>query len=204
MAYIKDGCYCNEDYYRDEETECEREKEHDKDRCKDFCHTAKHPKPKKILLECGFNPQDAIFDTEDCRNKHFEEFVLDKVLVDTTCLNSPLTKIEFSSLVFFEAEGKGLCEQEIELELLFELERICGGHKETLQTWLYEREFEVKTEKLAVEFSDPFTVTFCDRTCPGCCEYKMTVRIKKLEGDFEELSVTKPNLSALAQGICDD
>lgn len=200
MAYIKDGCYCNEDYY-EEDHECYREKEKDK---KDCCYYAKHPEPKKILLECGCHPHDAIFDVDECYKKHYEEFVLDKVLVDTTCLCRPLVKIEFSSVVFFEAEGKGLCEQEIELELIFELERACNGHKECVQTWKYAREFEVKSEKLEVEFSDPFAVTFCDRTCPGCCEYIMKVKVKKLEGKFEALRVTKPDLSALAQGICDD
>ena len=199
MAYIKNGCYCADDYREEAKEYCP-----DKDKEKDCCFAPKHPQPKKILLECGFNPQDAIFDLEECRCKHYEEFVLDKVLVDTTCLCRPQVKLEFSSLVFFEAEGKCGCVQEIELELLFELERICGGHKETLQTWLYEREFEVKAEKFEVEFSDPFTVTFCDRACPGCCEYRMTVKVKKLEGEFEALRVTKPDLSALAQGICGD
>lgn len=198
MAYIKDGYYCGDEYKEEEvDRECYKEKE------KDCCHNAKHPEPKKILLECGFNPQDAIFNVDECRCKHFEEFVLDKVLVDTTCLCRPQVKIEFSSLVFFKAEGKGYCEQEIELELLFELERICNGHKETVQTWKYTREFEVKAEKLEVEFSDPFTVTFCDRACPGCCEYRMKVKVKELEGDFKALRVTKPDLSALAQGICE-
>lgn len=198
MAYIKDGCYCSDDYKEVEKDECFKDKE------KDCCFAAKHPQPKKILLECGFCPQDAIFDVDECYDKHFEEFILDKVLVDTTCLCRPQVKIEFSSLVFFKAEGKCGCVQEIELELLFELERICNGHKECVQTWKYVREFEVKSEKFEVEFSDPFTVTFCDKACPGCCEYRMKVRVKKLEGEFEALRVTKPDLSALAQGICDD
>lgn len=193
MAYIKDGCYCSDENKHDEEY---KEK-----KC---CFAANPPQPQKILLECGFNPQAAIFEKDDCCEKRFEAFVLDKVLVDTTCLYRPLIKIEFSSLVFFEAKGKGRCEQKIELELLFELERICNGYKETVQTWRYEREFEVKSEDFEVEFSDPFTVTFCDKVCPACCEYRMKVRIKELEGDFEALRVVKPNLSALAQGQCDD
>lgn len=189
MAYIKDGCYCSDDR---EDVECEH-----------FCEP-KHPRPKKILLECGYNPQDAIFEIDDDCVEREQHFVLDRVIVDTTCLSSPLIKIEFSSVVFFEAEGKGFCEQEIGVDLLFELERVCNGHKECVQSWRYTKEFEVKAEKLELEFSDPFAVTFCDRTCPGCCEYKMVVKGKHFEGDFDALRVVKPDLSALAQGVCKD
>lgn len=192
MAYIKDGQYCSDDYYKEEAKE------------KDCCTEAKHPKPKKILLECGCHPEDAIFDVDYCRAKREQAFVLDRVIVDTTCLCRPLVKIEFSSLIVFEAEGKDRCEQEIEVELLFVLERICNGYKEIVQTWKYENEIEVKAEKLELEISEPFTVTFCDKTCPGCCEYKMIVIGKDFEGDFKELKVIKPDLSALAQGICGD
>jgi len=190
MAYIKDGCYCSDD--------CSEEKE-----C-DSCFEAKHPKPKKILLECGFNPQDAIFEIDDECVEREQHFILDRVIVDTTCMSRPLIKIEFSSIVFFEAEGKGLCEQELEVDLQFELEKICNGHKEVVQSWRYTKEFEVKAEKLEVKFSDPFAVTFCDKACPGCCEYRMVVKGKHFEGEFDALRVVKPDLSALAQGECED
>ncbi len=190
MAYIKDGQYCSDDYKEELDKDC--------------CFVPQHPKPKKILLECGCRPQDAIFDLDYCHEKRVQEFVLDRVIVDTTCLCRPVVKIEFSSLVVFEAEGKGLCEKEIDVELQFILERICNGHKEVVQTWQYENEIKVKAEKLELDISEPFTVTFCDRTCPGCCEYKMIVKGKDFEGDFKAVRVVKPDLSVLAQGICDD
>ena len=102
MAYIKDGCYCSDDYKDDYRDDC---KDKDTEKEKDCCIAAKHPKPKKILLECGFCPQDAIFDVEECYSKHYEEFILDKVLVDTTCLCRPQVKIEFSSLVFLKRKA---------------------------------------------------------------------------------------------------
>jgi hypothetical protein len=189
MVYIRDGSFRPD--------ECK-----DSGFDKDSCFAAQHPKPKKIFLECGFNPQDAVFDIDYKHVKCDQAFVLDRVIVDTTCLFRPFVKIEFSSLIVFEAEGEGYCEKEIEAELLFELERNCNGHKEIVQSWLYKKEVEVKTEKLELEISEPFTVTFCDRTCPGCCEYKMIVKGKKFEGEFKALRVAKPNLSALAQGSC--
>jgi len=170
----------------------------------DSCSFPKHPQPKKILLECGTNPQDAIFEIDDEQVEENQYFVLDSVIVDTTCLNRPLVKIEFSSLVVFEAETGDGEEREIEVELLFELIRNCNGEKDCIQSWRYLKEFEVENDELEVEISEPFTVTFCDRACPGCCEYKMIVKGKDFEGEFETLRVVKPDLSALAQGICDD
>jgi hypothetical protein len=84
--------------------------------------------------------------------------------------------------------------------------RTCNGVTECVQTWryLYEIDVENDIDELEVEISEPFTVTFCDRACPGCCEYKMVVEGKDFEGEFEFLRVTKPELSALAQGECDD
>lgn len=207
MSYIKDGiCFCGESKDNDEDR--------DRDRDKECCFFAKHPKTKKILLECGSNPQDAIFEIDDGRVEKSQTFVLDSVIVDTTCLCRPLVKIEFSSLIYFEAEaknGRGIelqengGDRELEVDLLFELVRICKDRKETIQSWRYIKEFEIeRDDKLEVEVSEPFTVTFCDRVCPDCCEYKMIVKGKDFEGDFDALRVAKPDLSALAQGLCDD
>ena len=194
MACIKDGKYCVDDYIKAEEIEIT-----------EACRPpVQHIKPKNILLECGCHPEDAIFDVDICNEKREQAFVLDKVIVDTKGLSRPLVKIEFSSLIVFEAKGKGLGEKEIEVELQFILERVCNGHKEIVQMWKYENEIGVKTEKLELEISTPFTVTFCEKTCPGCCEYKMLVIGKKFEGEFKELKVIKPDLSALAHGSCDD
>ncbi|HHU18015.1 MAG TPA: DUF4489 domain-containing protein [Clostridiales bacterium] len=166
----------------------------------------KRPKPKKILLECGCKPQDAIFEIDDGRVEENQSFVLDRVIVDTTCLFRPLVKVEFSSLIAFEAEDEEGDEHEVEVDLLFKLLRTCNGVTECVQTWryLYEIDVENDIDELEVEISEPFTVTFCDRACPGCCEYKMVVEGKDFEGEFEFLRVTKPELSALAQGECDD
>ena len=160
---------------------------------------------KKILLECGHNPQDAIFEIDDEEVEEDQRFVLDRVNIDTTCLKRPIVKIEFSSLIAFEAEDEDGSEHEVEVDLLFKLKRTCNGSEETIQTWRYLKEFDIENDidELEIEISEPFTVTFCDRACPGCCEYKMVVEGKDFEGDFEFLRVVKPDLSALAVGLCD-
>lgn len=177
----------------------------------DSCPYMARPKAKKILLECGQHPQDAYFELDDGEVEENQSFVLDKLVIDTTCLFKPIVKIEFSSLIAFEAEDEEGDEHEIEVDLLFKLIRICKDNKgdkdfEVVQTWRYLKEFDIENDidELEVEISEPFTVTFCDKTCSGCCEYKIVVEGKDFEGEFEFLRVTKPDLSALAQGMCDD
>lgn len=196
-------CCMDKDRNWDKGRDCDKDKNRDKD--KDFCSFPKHPKPSGILLECGVNPQDAIFDIDDEEVERGQEFVLDRLVIDTTCLIKPQVKIEFSSIVFFEAEAENGGERELEVDLLFKLVRICDKDEEVLQTWRYIKEFEIENcNDFEVTFSQPFTVTFCDRACPGCCTYKMIVKGKDFEGEFEALRVVSPSLSALAQGICAD
>jgi len=159
----------------------------------------------KVILECGHHPQDAIFEVDDGEVEEDQVFELDRVRIDTTCLKKPIVKIEFSSLIVFEAEDEEGDEHEVEVDLLFKLNRICNGFEETIQSWRYLKEYDIENDidELEVEISEPFTVTFCDRACPGCCEYKMVVEGRDFEGEFEFLRVVKPDLSALAVGLCD-
>ncbi len=199
MPYIKDISY--HDVRGNNDDKC-----WNNDVDEDNCTFPKHPKPKKIFLECGCKPEDAIFEIDDYHVEQDQKFVLDRVIVDTTCLIRPIVKIEFSSLVVFEAEDNHGDEHEIEVDLLFKLDRICSGVTETVQSWRFIKEFEIKDniDELEIEISEPFTVTFCDKTCPDCCEYKMIVEGKDFEGDFKTLRVVKPDLSALAQGQCNN
>ncbi len=161
-------------------------------------------KPEHILwLECGCNKQDAIFEIDDGSVEDDQTFVLSRVIVDAAHLCRPIVKIEFSSIVFFEAEDDSGSEHEVEVDLLFKLIRTCDGVSECVQSWRYLKEFEIENDidELEIEISEPFTVTFCDRTCPHCCEYRMEVEGKDFEGEFEALRVVKPDLSAIVQGF---
>ena len=189
-----------------EDRPCRRKPEKNEER--ECCEFKKHPMPKKILLECGFNPQDAFFETEHGYMRPHQSFILDRVTVDTSCFCKPLVKLEFSSLIVFEAIAFELSvprqkvdgEEKIEVELLFELIRNCDCNEEIVQNWKFKKEIEVRSvDKLEVEISEPFTVTACDRVCPDCCVYKMKVTLKETRGIFKDLRVIKPNLSALAQ-----
>lgn len=174
------------------------------------CNFPRRPLQKRVFLECGCNPQNAIFEINNGIVQNNQIFLLDRVFIDTTGFFRPQIKIDFSSLIMFEGEDEETYEPEVEVELLFKLERICNGVRECVQTWTYQKEFDVEDEnesarlELKIEISEPFTVTFCDRDCPGCCEYRMLVEGIKFEGEFEYLRVVKPNLSAIVQVLGHD
>ena len=172
-----------------------------RDKDKDECFKA-----KKILMECGFCPQAAIFEIDDGEVECNQCFVLDRLVLDTSGLCRPVVRIDFSSIVFFEAEDERGDEHEVEVNLLFKLIKTCDGCSECIQSWRYLKEFDIENDidELEVEISEPFTVMFCDRGCPGCCEYKIVVEGKDFEGEFEALRIVSPVLSALAQGLCSD
>lgn len=171
-----------------------------------FDFPPKKPAEKSIFLEVGFNPQDAIFAIKDGKVKEKQAFVLDRILIDTSELIKPVIKIDFSSLIAFEGEDEETYEPEVEVDLLFRLERVCDDVCETVQYWRYLKEIDVEDEKekacleLELEFSEPFTVTYSDKSCPKCCEYRMIVEGKDFEGEFEYLKVVKPTLTAIVQG----
>ncbi|NLL72916.1 MAG: DUF4489 domain-containing protein [Clostridiales bacterium] len=171
---------------------------------------SKKPKKKSIFLECGFNPQDAVFEIDDGEVEENQAFVLDRILIDTSGLIAPIMMIDFSGLIVFAGEDEGTYEPEVEVDLLFRLDRICNGVSETIQTWRYQKEIDVEddnetaTLELELEISEPFFVTYCDRNCPGCCEYRIVVEGKDFEGEFDYLRVAKPILTAIVQGEVQD
>jgi hypothetical protein len=180
--------------------------------CDDCLYSKKSSQKRKtwkkaIRLECGHNPQDAIFEIDDGVVRENQSFILDRLTIDTSDLYKPLVKIDFSSLVQFAREDEETYEPEVEVDLLFKLERVCNGVKECIQSWRYLKEFDVEDDnetlqlELEIEISEPFTVTFCDKgICSRCCEYRIVVEGKDFEGSFEYLRVVKPVLTAIIQG----
>jgi hypothetical protein len=164
----------------------------------------KCPKPNDIILECGYKPESAFFEIDDGEVEEGQEFVLDRLRIDAKYLKKPIVKLEFSSLIVFEAEDEEGDEHEVEVDLLFKLIRVSKGDREVIQTWnyLYEIDVENDIDELEVEMSQPFTVTYCDKPCSDVCEYIMVVEGRDFEGDFDALRVVKPDLSAIAQSQC--
>jgi hypothetical protein len=166
----------------------------------------KKPVEKRTILEVGFDPRNAVFEIKDGKVKDCQSFVLDRISIDTTGLIKPMIKIDFSGLIAFEGEDEETYEPEVEVDLLFRLERVCGCVYETVQCWRYLKEIDVEDEEekasleLELEISEPFTVIYSKEISPECCEYRMIVEGKDFEGEFEYLKVVKPTLTAIVQG----
>ncbi|QUI23828.1 DUF4489 domain-containing protein [Vallitalea pronyensis] len=165
----------------------------------DCCTKMTDCEPKKILLECGQNLESARFDLSSTTE---QTFTLGRVIVDTSCLNKPEVKIEFSSIVFFQSSPGNSTGTTI--ELTFRLKRSCNnGEIETVLTRVYKKETQL-SDNIVEEIisSEPFTISFCEcLVCPGCCEYIMEVSGNPV--NFANLGTAEVNnlsLGAFAQG----
>jgi hypothetical protein len=135
-------CCCEKQECKEKEC-CRCEKQECKE--KECCRCEKQEKKQNVTLVCGARPQDAIFEIDDDEVEDDQSFILDTLQVDVRCKDSALVKLEFSSLVFFEAEGEDGGESEITVDLLFELVRVCNNYEEVIQSWRYLKEFEITT-----------------------------------------------------------
>lgn len=170
------------------------------------------PVKKVLFLECGNRPQEATFQIDGGAVLP-EQFVLDRIFIDTKKLCKPLIKFEFSSLVSFVAtDTDGEDPLTVSVNLLFTLVRVCGpgpNNAEVIQSWEYINSTTVTDTALTLESSEPFTVTFCDTPNPcergaGCCEYRIVVEGVAFAGTFTSLRVTRPDLSAIVQGVIEE
>ncbi|WP_432665624.1 DUF4489 domain-containing protein [Wukongibacter baidiensis] len=130
----------------------------------------KHSLPKKILFECGIPGSSITFTSAG------QSSVVSSTSIDTTCLRKPNIKVEFSSIVTFDAVIGST--PPLVTRLKFELVKICDNRQELIcDTHMYER-FFAETGNIGTPFilSDSFTFVFCEcNAFPGCCEYFVRV-----------------------------
>ena len=100
----------------------------------DDCPRCPNPLKRKLYFECGHNPQEAVFEIDDGVVEPNQQFVLDRINIDTSNLTRPIVKFDFTSIVTFEAEDEEGLEHEVEVDLLFRLIRSCNGSSEVVQT----------------------------------------------------------------------
>ncbi|WP_459195747.1 DUF4489 domain-containing protein [Wukongibacter baidiensis] len=157
------------------------------DRC-----TPKHPKPQKVLLECGEGAGFKTFTSSDD-----DPFQIAFITVDTTCLNKAEVLIKFSSLV--KMDRVSILSTTTRLQ--YELFRVCDGGKATsLGIWMFE---DVNTQNISFNsFEESFSFIFCDcLNCNRCCEYFVTVT--PIEITEAIVTVNNGRIAALAQSLCD-
>ncbi|WP_432665426.1 DUF4489 domain-containing protein [Wukongibacter baidiensis] len=146
----------------------------------------KHPKPRKILLECGQGTGSRTF-----TSSNDSAFQLAYVTIDTACLCKPMVNIQFSSIISVIATPNG------EARLRYELFRVCGNRRAvSIGSWVLERISIGAIEKS----TNIFNFTFCDcATCPGCCDYFVTVTPVGIDPFDTIVTVSNGRMAALAQ-----
>ncbi len=150
----------------------------------------KHPKPKKILLECGDGTGSKTFTSKDD-----ETFQIAYVTIDNTFLEKPQILIKFSSIVKMERFVDGGS-----VSLRYELIKIEEYKEpEILGSWIFE-EINVETNEFEVA-EEAFSFIFCDSdTGSKCCDYLVKVTPIEIEG--ARARVSNGRMAALAQASC--
>jgi len=164
---------------------CESDREFAK--CK-----SKHPKPKKILLECGEGTGSRTFNSFNDTS-----FQIANVIIDTTCLDRSEVLIKFSSLVRFT--NLAVMPNTATIRLKYELFRACDDVAPiSLGTWMFEEVNVLETSFNAIEQS--FNFIFCDSSnCLGCCSY--FVRVTPIEITNATAIVSNGRIAALTQDL---
>ncbi|WP_432664421.1 DUF4489 domain-containing protein [Wukongibacter baidiensis] len=153
---------------------------------------SKHPKPKKILLECGEGAGSRTF-----ISSNDAPFQLAHVTIDTTCLNRSEVLTKFSSLVRVERLGGGAT-----VRLQYELSRACeDGSPISLGTWIFEK-VNISTADFDRAAEESFNFIFCEcSACPGCCDYFVTVT--PMEITNATATISNGRMAALSQSVKD-
>ncbi len=190
-----DKCCCHENKWS-----CDME-------CCNTCHcTPGHPLPSPSILSCGTGTGLAI--PAVAPGNPFNPIPVASVTIDTTCLCSPAIKIDFTSIINYQAvltlgEGPILTSP---YTVTFQLSKTCNnGTKIALGSWT----FTIALLAVAVNITETFAFTFCEcHACPACCVYTVDIiqaNTSSLLGvtiTTETASIITSNLSALATSSC--
>lgn len=154
-----------------------------------------HPLPSPILLSCSSGNGLSIFPNIST------PITIASVTVDTTHLCKPVTKIDFSSTINYQALISGGTAI-TPFTLIFELSKFCNdGTQVALGSWAYSIGFL----SAATDNTNSFNFTYCEcNTCSACFVY--TVDIVKFNSSIlsgggsitEKISIITSSLSALA------
>lgn len=187
-------------YYKgsqEEEERCDCNKGHDDHRCdgnNECCDKHKYahccpksPCPYPILFECTQGTGTSISKT----NENFQPRSLGCITIDTSCLNNPVVKVDFSSTIKYKDNSNTE-----PTTLLFGLFKNCDDKQEIpCGTWQYTIAFNEANEELTTTFC--FSHCECG-SCPGCCVY--TVKIIDAENENgDTLIISDPSLSVIAK-----
>ncbi len=163
--------------------------EHKYDRC-----CPKNPCPYPILFECGQGTGAMIPGGTDATTP-FTPRALGCLTIDTTCLESPVVKFDFTSIVkFVNTSDNGPA------RLTFGLFKKCDSGEESLcGTWDFAIDFDGNGEQVTTSYS----FSYCEcHSCPGCCTYAVRVIAASNSESSNTLDICNTTLSAIAKSAC--
>ncbi|WP_461612793.1 DUF4489 domain-containing protein [Clostridium sp. Marseille-QA1073] len=143
--------------------------------CCNTCHCIPgHPLPTPALLACGTGTGVAI--PAVTPDTPFNPIPVASVTIDTTCLCSPVVKIDFTSIINYQALltlGTALPILTTPFILTFQLSKTCGnGTKIALGSFT----FTIAILAVAVNITETFAFTHCEcHACPACCVYTVDI-----------------------------
>ncbi|WP_034439570.1 DUF4489 domain-containing protein [Clostridium ihumii] len=161
-----------------------------------------HPLPTDLLFACGQGTGVAI-PIPTIANPNFTPITLASVTVDNTCLCNPSVKIDFHSLINYQALISAPGTLSTPFTVTFQLSKTCcDGAKIALGTW----DYAYGTVALATNITNSFSFSYCEcNVCPGCCVY--TVDIVRVSASLfstagltvtENSSIRSSNISAIS------
>ena len=165
-------------------------------------HAEPHAKTKGMIVACGkeverVSIRDRFVDLGDI------PIVLARVAVDTSCLDKPLVKIDFSTMIqVLVPTGINTFGALLDFQLVIN----CRGEREVLNNYQYVADIR---ENVSYNFRQSFSFTFCDDDifCQrDCCVY--SVELANIDffvsngNPLIDLLVEDSAIRAIAQGIC--
>ncbi|MBD8046568.1 DUF4489 domain-containing protein [Clostridium faecium] len=199
-------CKCND---RCNDKSCCHEHRWDCDiECCNTCHCVPgHPLPSQSIMSCGTGTGLNI--PAVAPGTSFNPVPVASVTIDTTCLCNPGIKIDFSSIINYQALldlGAGPL-LTTPFTVTFQLSKTCNdGSKIPLGSWT----FTIGILAVAVNITETFSFTFCEcHACPGCCVYTVDI-VQALRSALagtvavtsETASIVTSSLTAIAASSC--
>jgi len=176
--------------------------------CCNTCHCVPgHPIPGPSILACGNGTGLAIPAVP--AGTPFNPIPVASVTIDTTCLCKPSVKIDFTSIINYQALltlGAGPL-LTTPFTVTFQLSKTCNdGSKIPLGSWT----FTIALLAAAVNITETFAFTFCEcHACPACCVYTVDI-VQALRSTLagtitvtsETASIVTSSLTAIAASSC--
>ena len=172
------NCDCSDEVKHDSRCNCTHctpclEEFNHNHRCCNSTHCEPgHPTPTESIFTCGHGSGVSI-PIPTASNPTSTPIPVANVTIDTTCLCNPSVKIDFNSIINYQALISLATTLTSPFTATFQLSKTCkDGSKVALGTW----DFAYGSVALAVNVTNSFGFTYCEcNTCPACCVYNVEI-----------------------------